>query len=210
MFRIQHILLIAAAGLCSCATERTVTTSLQPKQRPDSAKTDAELMDALEAKFAGGFGQQTDKEGKTKMVSQKRSSFEGLRYNGDMSQFEKKAFETTAFEKKKFDGAATQFETRKWDGVKSFTDGKLETPDFIARAKGVNTQSWQDASKQYATQQSDLQGRSWKEADKHLGRTVNRDIEAKRQSFEQPTMMSARQAQARTIQETREMMGRTD
>ncbi len=80
----------------------------------------------------------------------------------------------------------------------------------IARAKGVNTQSWQDASKQYATQQSDLQGRSWKEADKHLGRTVNRDIEAKRQSFEQPTMMSARQAQARTIQETREMMGRTD
>ncbi|MFR4416521.1 MAG: hypothetical protein ACLT8E_03525 [Akkermansia sp.] len=55
-----------------------------------------------------------------------------------------------------------------------------------------------------------LQGRSWKEADKHLGRTVNRDIEAKRQSFEQPTMMSARQAQARTIQETREMMGRTD
>ena len=152
----------------------------------------------------------TDKEGNTKMVSQKRSSFEGLRYNGDMSQFEKKAFETTAFEKKKFDGAATQFETRKWDGVKSFTDGKLETPDFIARAKGVNTQSWQDASKQYATQQSDLQGRSWKEADKHLGRTVNRDIEAKRQSFEQPTMMSARQAQARTIQETREMMGRTD
>lgn len=129
-----------------------MTTSLQPKQRPDSAKTDAELMDALEAKFAGGFGQQTDKEGNTKMVSQKRSSFEGLRYNGDMSQFEKKAFETTAFEKKKFDGAATQFETRKWDGVKSFTDGKLETPDFIARAKGVNTQSWQDASKQYATQ----------------------------------------------------------
>lgn len=136
MFRIQHILLIAAAGLCSCATERTVTTSLQPKQRPDSAKTDAELMDALEAKFAGGFGQQTDKEGNTKMVSQKRSSFEGLRYNGDMSQFEKKAFETTAFEKKKFDGAATQFETRKWDGVKSFTDGKLETPDFIARGQG--------------------------------------------------------------------------
>lgn len=47
-------------------------------------------MDALEAKFAGGFGQQTDKEGNTKMVSQKRSSFEGLRYNGDMSQFEKR------------------------------------------------------------------------------------------------------------------------
>lgn len=57
-------------------------------------------MDALEAKFAGGFGQQTDKEGNTKMVSQKRSSFEGLRYNGDTSQFEKKAFETTAFEKR--------------------------------------------------------------------------------------------------------------
>lgn len=210
MFRIQHILLIAAAGLCSCATERTVTTSMQPKQRPDSAKTDAELMDALEAKFAGGFGQQTDKEGNTTMVSQKRSSFEGLRYNGDTSQLEKKAFETTAFEKKKFDGASTQFETKKWDGVKSFTEGKMDTPDFIAHAKGVNTRSWQDASKQYATGKSDLEGRTWKGADKHLDRTVNKDIEARRQSFEQPSIMSARQAQARTIQETREMMGRTD
>ena len=122
----------------------------------------------------------------------------------------KKAFETASFEKKKFDGASTRFETKKWDGIKSFTDDKLETPDFIARARGVNTHSWQDASKQYATQQSDFHGRSWKDADKRLGRTVNRDIEAKRQSFGQPTIMSARQAQAHTIQETREMMGRTD
>ena len=183
MFRIQYLLLIAAAALCSCATERTVATNFQPRQRPDSEKTDAELMDALEAKFAGGFGQQTDKEGNTRMVSQKRSSFEGLRYSGNTSQIEKKAFETASFEKKKFDGASTRFETKKWDGIKSFADDKLETPDFIA---------------------------SWKEADKRFDRTVNRDIEAKRQSFGQPTIMSARQAQAHTIQETREMMGRTD
>ena len=210
MFWIQHLLLITVAALCSCATERTVATNFQPRQRPDSEKTDAELMDALEAKFAGGFGQQTDKEGNTRMVSQKRSSFEGLRYSGNTSQIEKKALETASFEKKKFDGASTRFETKKWDGIKSFTDDKLETPDFIARAKGVNTHSWQDASKQYATQQSDFHGRSWKDADKRLGHTVNRDIEAKRQSFGQPTIMSARQAQAHTIQETREMMGRTD
>ena len=74
-------------------------------------------MDALEAKFAGGFGQQTDKEGNTRMVSQKRSSFEGLRYSGNTSQIEKKAFETASFEKKKFDGASTRFETKKWDGI---------------------------------------------------------------------------------------------
>lgn len=100
MFWIQYLLLIAAAALCSCATERTVATNFQPRQRPDSEKTDAELMDALEAKFAGGFGQQTDKEGNTRMVSQKRSSFEGLRYSGNTSQIEKKAFETASFEKK--------------------------------------------------------------------------------------------------------------
>lgn len=136
MFRIQHLLLITVAALCSCATERTVATNFQPRQRPDSEKTDAELMDALEAKFAGGFGQQTDKEGNTRMVSQKRSSFEGLRYSGNTSQIEKKAFETASFEKKKFDGASTRFETKKWDGIKSFTDDKLETPDFIARCQG--------------------------------------------------------------------------
>lgn len=210
MFRIQHIILIAAAGLCSCATERTVKTSLQPRQRPDSEKTDKELMDALEAKFAGGFGVQRGKDGDSKMVSDKRSSFEGLRYNGDTSGFEKKAFATTAFEKKKFDGASTKFETKQWDGVKSFTEGKLDTPDFIAHAKGVNTPSWQDGAKQYATRQSGFQEQAWKDAEKKVAHTVNRDIEAKRNSIEQPSIMNARQAQARTIQETREMMGRTD
>ena len=144
------------------------------------------------------------------MVSQKRSSFEGVRYSDNSSQIEKKVFEPAAFEKKKFDGASTRFETKKWDGIKSFTDDTLETPDFITRAKGVNTYSWQNASKQYATRQSDFQGRAWEKADKHLDRTVNKDIEAKRQSFGQPTIMSSRQAQAHTIQETREMMGRTD
>lgn len=173
-------------------------------------KTDAELMDDLMNKFAGGFGVERDKEGNTQMVSQKRSPFEGLRYSGDTSQIEKKAFATNGFEKKQFDGASTRFETKKWDGIKSFTDGNLETPDFIAHAKGVNTASWQDAAKQYATRKAEIQEHTWKDADKQFSRTVNRDIEARRKSFEQPSIMNMREAQARTIKETREMMGRTD
>lgn len=96
------------------------------------------------------------------------------------------------------------------DGAKSFMDGKTEVPDFIAHAKGVNTRSWQDASKQYATRKAEIQGRTWKEADKQFSHEINRDIDARRKSFEQPSMMSIREAQAHTIQETREMMGRTD
>lgn len=161
-------------------------------------------MDALEAKFAGGFGQQTDKEGNTRMVSQNGVPLKDSGTAATRLKSKKRLLKPHPLKKKKFDGASTRFETKKWDGIKSFTDDKLETPDFIARAKGVNTHSWQDASKQYATQQSDFHGRSWKEADKRFDRTVNRDIEAKRQSFGQPTIMSARQAQAHTIQETRE------
>lgn len=103
-----------------------------------------------------------------------------------MSQFEKKAFETTAFEKKKFDGAATQFETRKWDGVKSFTDGKLETPDFIARGQGREYPVLARCLQTIRHAQSDLQGRSWKEADKHLGRTVTGTLKPSGRALNNP------------------------
>ena len=201
MFRITHLCLITAAGLCSCATERTVTNSLETRNQKSM-----DLMD----RFAGGFSVQKDKDGEMKMVSEKRSSFEGRRYGGEISSVEKKALETSGFEKKQFDGAGTRFETKKWDGTKSFMDGKTEVPDFIAHAKGVNTGTWQDATKQYAMRKAEIQGRTWKEADKQFGHEINRDIDAKRKNFEQPSMMSIREAQAHTIQETREMMGRTD
>lgn len=51
-------------------------------------------------RFAGGFSVQKDKDGEMKMVSEKRSSFEGRRYGGEISSVEKKAFETSGFEKK--------------------------------------------------------------------------------------------------------------
>ncbi len=209
-FRINSLLLIVITGLCSCASERTVTNKFQTNQQSSSGESDHELMNSLEARFAGGFSLQTDKDGNTKMVSDKRSSFEGVNYNGNLSQIEKKAFTTSVFGKKKFEGASSKFETKSWDGVKSFTDGKLETPDFITQAKGIKTRAWQDASKQYATQRSDLQGRAWAEANKRLEHSFNQDIENKRNSFGKPTIMSTNQAQAKTIQETREMMGRTD
>lgn len=47
-------------------------------------------------------------------------------------------------------------------------DGKTEVPDFIAHAKGVNTGTWQDATKQYAMRKAEIQGRTWKEADKQF------------------------------------------
>lgn len=210
MLRAPHILLIAAAGLCSCATERTVTTGLQTRPENKGARTEKELESDLMNKFAGGFGLQRDKDGNTKMVSDKRSSFEGYRYSGDTSEIAKKAFATTEFEKKRFDGASSKFETKTWDGIKAFKNGKMETPDFIAHAKGVNTPAWQDSGKEYATRKAEFQGRSWKEADRQIGREVNQNIEDKRKSFQQPSMMNVKEAQARTIQETREMMGRTD
>lgn len=201
IFRIQHILLIATAVLSSCASERTVTTGLETSEQKSM-----DLMD----RFAGGFSVETNKEGESKMVSTKRSSFEGNKYSDTSSNFEKKAFETTAYEKKAFDGAKNKFETKNWDGAKSFADGKLDTPDFITHAKGVNVQPWQEGSRQYATRTAEQQGQTWKDAGKAVDHKMNRDIEAKRSSFTQPSILSTREAQARTIKETREMMGRAD
>lgn len=55
MFRITHLCLITAAGLCSCATERTVTNSLETRNQKSM-----DLMD----RFAGGFSVQRIKTGK--------------------------------------------------------------------------------------------------------------------------------------------------
>ncbi|MFR1412048.1 MAG: hypothetical protein ACLSUW_06925 [Akkermansia sp.] len=162
MFWIQYLLLIAAAALCSCATERTVATNFQPGNAL-IRKTDAELMDALEAR--GGFGQQTDKEGNTRMVSQNGVP---LKDSGTAATRLKSKKALKPHPLKKIDGASTRFETKKWDGIKSFTDDKLETRTS-SPTPGSKYPPWQDASKQYATQQSDFHGRSWKEADKRLG-----------------------------------------
>lgn len=55
-------------------------------------------MDALEAKFAGGFGQQTDKEGNTRMVSQNGVPLKGS--GTAVTRLKsKKGFETASFEK---------------------------------------------------------------------------------------------------------------
>lgn len=210
MFRIQHLLLITVAALCSCATERTVATNFQPRQRPDSEKTDAELMDALEAKFAGGFGQQTDKEGNTGWCPKNGVPLKGSGTAATRLKSKKRLLKPHPLKKRNLTVPPPGLKRR--NGTASNPSRMINWKHRTSSpgARGVNTHSWQDASKQYATQQSDFHGRSWKNADKRLGRTVNRDIEAKRQSFGQPTIMSARQAQAHTIQETREMMGRTD
>lgn len=213
MFHPMPLFTIAAAGLlCSCATERTITTKLPNSQERSMTEdernkmAEADLMD----RFAGGFGMKRDKDGTSKIVSEKRSSFEGQRYDGNTSEVERKAFETKAFDKKEFADAKNRFDTKTWDGAKSFTDGKMDTPAFITQAKGVETRSWQEASKQYATRTAEQQGLQWSDAGKKMSYGVNQDIEAKRKSFTQPNIINARESQARTIQETREMMGRTD
>ncbi len=194
-----HLLLLSAALLCSCETVRTPQGGAESDTEPD-----------LMERFAGGFSVKKGEDGAMTMVSDKRSSFEGRKYGGDTSAVDKKAYATNQVERKQFDGRDTKYATKSWDGVKAYDGGK-DTPDFITRAKGLSNRNWADRDKTYATNQAkDLRNQTWSEGSKRLSFDNHKEIEDKRKNYRQPEIMDSHKAAAKTMQETREIIGRTN
>jgi hypothetical protein len=142
------------------------------------------------------------------MKSDKRSSFEGMRYGGDLHEVDRKIIDKNNLTLKAWDGASKEFQTKTWDGSKSFSKDKLNTPEFITRAKGIQTEEWKDSSKAYNTSRSDFEGQQWADGHKQVSVYTNSDIEKKRESTEKPSIMSLKEYQQKTIEETRTIMGR--
>ncbi len=194
----SHILLFGCFLLCSC-----LSTVKDTSEREDD---DPDLME----RFAGGFSVKKDEDGNMTVVSDKRSSFEGKKYTGDTSSVDKKEYaKGEEVERKKFDGGDTRFATKSWDGNKNY-DVDRDAPDFITQAKGLNTGKWADRDKIFETNKSDLQGQSWEDAGKRLSFEDNKEIMDKRKNSKKPKITDSHKAAAKTMKETRELMGRDD
>lgn len=177
--------------LCSCATEKTVTTHLTK---------DTESKNFVERHFDDLF---VTKDGSKEVNPDKRSAFEGSQYTGKDADIRK------AYDAKGFDGSGKQFATTAWNDRKSYGEGERETPEFIKQAAGVkqNTSEW--AGKGYDTRTADELRQDWSEArDKQVEHTMNDYAIRKRQQLARPKIISAREQQMKSIEEVRAMMGR--
>lgn len=208
-FQLPLVIIITSATLIACSSEKTVSSKLpqaSDKFADDGSKSETDLLD----RFAGGFSVGKDDQGNTRMISEKRSSFEGIRYDGDTNAIDKKVFDKKEYEHKMFDGGNTKYETKSWDGVKNFTDPNLKTPEFITQAKNNFRKDWSNSSKKFETSTSDFQNKTWADGTKKFDHTLYKDVINKRKSFRQPDIISTKNSQAKSIEETRAMMGRDD
>ncbi len=196
--RLSHLLLLGSVLLCSCLSA--------PVDTSERADDDPDLME----RFAGGFSVKKDEDGNMTVVSDKRSSFEGKRYTGNTSGVDKKEYaKGEEVERKMFDGGDTRFATKSWDGNKNYEVDR-DAPDFIAQAKGIGAGKWADRDKVFGTNKSDLQGQSWQDAGKRLNFEDNEEIMEKRRTSKKPKITDSHKAAAKTMKETRAIMGRDD
>lgn len=183
---------LAALLLCSCATEKTVTTHL--------TKDTSESKNFVEKHLDNLF---ISKDGTKEVNPDKRSAFEGSQYAGKEADIRNKAFAG-----KGFDGSDKQYATTAWNDRKSYGAGR-DTPEFIKQAAGVkqNASEWGD--KGYDTRSADELRKDWSEArDKQVDHTMNDDAIRKRRELARPRIISSQEQQMKSIEEVRAMMGR--
>lgn len=192
-------LVVFGALLCSCA-QRTTKNHLE--KSPDEP--------SLVKRLEGGFSYKKDAFGNLTVVSDKRSAFEGDKFDPKGNPLARKEFKTEKFDTKTYEDFDKNFETAAWKGNKSYEQGNLSTPEFITKAKGVSTKTWEDRNKSFETKVAAQQNKSYEGFNKQFQTKKNAFVEEKKNNFERPVIMSSGEHQATTISETRSMLGRED
>lgn len=160
--------------------------------------------------FAGGFKEEKNADGTAKMATDKRSGFEQKKYGEDGSSFTDKKFATKAFDKKSFAGRDKQFDTSEWKKKDALDEMKLDTPEFAKRQSDFRKEDTEFSGKQYADLKgkSDESGKKWDQGVKNPEHLMNKEALDKKDSIAKPDVMNSREAQLKTVDEVRSLMGR--
>lgn len=139
------------------------------------------------------------------MKSDKRSAFEGTRFQSEGTGFDRKQFDKTAF-----DDSSKSVEKTAWQNAKTY-DGDMSTPEFAKQSSSFNRDQSDFTNRDYTT--SSARENDHSEArgmDQQFEHTINDDVIRKREELARPKIISSQEEQARTIEEIRSMMGRED
>lgn len=214
-------------GACSrVETARTTHLNNQKNFKEATTELDANLKNLYESqedivnhqklynRFAGGFKEGKNADGTAKMETTKRSAFESESFRKGGKEFMNKNFQTKGFDTKSFAGSGKKFDTSSWKKGDSLADIKLDTPEFARRQSGIRSEQSEYGEKKYATGKgnADESGKNWAPQNEvkppeHL---MNQDAIEKRTRIARPDIMSKEEAQLKSIQEIRAIMGRND
>ncbi len=139
--------------------------------------------------------------------SGKRSAYDGNQFtaSGDTG------FGGRGFNRKDFDASGKQFATANWNDRKSYNQGKMDTPEFINSAKGVNGKQSDLNDKSYdGTKASDMAKTWMNSGDKPIEHKMDSYLREKSDTLSKPQIVNSSQHQQKTIEEVRSIMGRND
>ena len=204
--------LLASAVLLtvSCSVETDRKASLVSGKKQDGVRQDFGQEKDLREHYAGGFSYKKMPDGTMQVASDRRSSFEGNRYDtGNDDAFEKKKFDTKGFETSLADVSRKAFDTKAWKDSRKLNEMTVETPEFIKNAENFNNRKWQGGDASFATSSYGDSSKSW-DGKKTFETDLNENIIQKRADLAAPPVYSLKEYQVKTVDETRSMMGRTD
>ncbi len=212
----QRFFMLASATLLtvSCSVETSRKNTLVSEKTKDGMIQSMGKEKDIKEHFAGGFSYKKSADGTMQVASDRRSSFEGNRYDandsGEGDDLLSKKFDTKGYETSMAAVSRKAFDTKAWKDSKKLNEMTVETPEFIKNSEKFNNRKWEGGDASFATSTYDDSGKTWDGRNKSYETDMNENVIQKREAMADPPVYSLREYQIKTIDETRSMMGRTD
>lgn len=195
--RLSALLLAVAGPLAGCAGD---------KQEPATTTVQKSSGDPLLDRYASSFRYEKSPDGSTRIVSDKRSEFEGAHAQGYGQQYGTKDFKTKEQARKPWWGSKEYTQAQAWDGVKSAHETGQTSPHGSRRpteagqvADGSSTTYDTGA---YAT------GRAREHATQRLHRPADALTSNRRESYPEPYIIGWEKQRELSVEQTKGILGR--
>ena len=186
---------LAAVLLAGCASEN----------EPSKTTVRRSSSDPLLERYASNFDYQKGDDGTTKVVSDRRSSFEGARAAGFDKGFQGKSWQGKEVEKAPWWGRKG-YEAQVWNGGKSAGEATKKswfgskTPAEAGRVARASGQGY--GTRNYAT------GAAWEQGTKRLGKPRDALTENRRADYPEFEVIGWEEQRRMEVEQTRGILGR--
>lgn len=195
--------------LCACTAQRTELGDIEPSgARVRSLDNYLDEYDSIASS-------ETTPDGVPQTRINKRSKFQGKRYDMGGSPFEKKSFEDGGKEaavRKIFDARGKTFGTKQWDGGFANSDYKHGMkPDFMNEDKGIARKDWQGEQREFERRAADESGLAYETAESAISTSqkdgiIEEGIQRGRST--KIRIVPYRDDQQRSVDDIRSLLGR--
>lgn len=199
----------AFACLCACTAQRTEIEDIEP------SGARVRSLDDFIKDYDSTVSVETTADGVPQTRINKRSTFQGKRFDMGGSPFEKKSFEDgdkQATVRKIFDAHGKTFGTKQWDGEFINSDFKHDMkPDFMNEDKGIARKVWQGEKREFERRAADESGLAYETSESDITTSqkdgiIEEGIQRGREK--KIRIVPYRVDQQRSVEDIRSLLGR--